>query len=104
MKVVAFLLVFVVALSARAEDEPKAVSSTNDVAAVVQRVQCHSVTKSGNKCKRKAVPGKLYCRQHAAQTPIAKPSRTCAYISGDGKRCTASAVSGSRFCSKHQDK
>ena len=104
MKVVAFLLAFAVALSARAGGEPKVVSSTNGVAAVAQRVQCHSVTKSGNRCKRKAVPGKLYCRQHAAQSPSAKPSETCAYISDDGKRCTASAASGSRFCAKHQDK
>ena len=104
MKVVAFLLAFGVALSARAGGEPKVVSSTNGVAAVAQRVQCHSVTKSGNRCKRKAATGKLYCRQHAAQSPSAKPSETCAYISDDGKRCTASAASGSRFCAKHQDK
>ena len=104
MKVVAFLLAFAVALSARAGGEPKAVSSTNGVAAVAQRVQCHSITKSGNRCKRKAAPGKLYCRQHAAQSSAAKPAETCAYISDDGKRCAASAASGSRFCSKHQEK
>ena len=104
MKVVAFLLAFAVALSARAGDESKVLSSTNGVAAVEQRVQCHSVTKSGNRCKRKAAPGKLYCRQHAAQSPAAKPSETCAYISDDGKRCMVSAASGSRFCAKHQDK
>ena len=66
--------------------------------------RCEATTKSGNRCKRKAAPGKLYCRQHAAQSPSAKPSETCAYISDDGKRCTASAASGSRFCAKHQDK
>ena len=104
MKVVAFLLALAVALSARAGGEPKVVSSTNGVVAVAQRVQCHSVTKSSNRCKRKAAPGKLYCRQHAAQSPSAKPSETCAYISDDGKRCMASAASGSRFCAKHQDK
>ena len=104
MKVVAFLVAFAVTLSARAGDESKVVSSTNGVAAVMQRVQCHSVTKSGNRCKRKAAPGKLYCRQHAAQLPAAKSSGACAYISDDGKRCTASAVPGDRFCSKHQDR
>ena len=104
MKVVAFLLAFAVALSARAGDESKVLSSTNGVAAVEQRVQCHSVTKSGNRCKRKAAAGKLYCRQHAAQPPTDKSSGTCAHISDDGKRCEASAVSSSRFCSKHQDK
>jgi hypothetical protein len=104
MRGVIFLMASTVALSACAGDETKVVLSTNDVVAVAQRVQCHSVTKSGNRCKRKAAPGKLYCRQHAAQSPAAKPSETCAYISDDGKRCTVSAASGSRFCAKHQDK
>lgn len=104
MKVVAFLLVFAVAYSMFAVEGPKVVLSTNGVVAVVQRVQCHSVTKSGNRCKRKAAAGKLYCRQHAAQPPTDKSSGTCAHISDDGKRCEASAVSSSRFCSKHQDK
>ena len=102
MKVVIFLLAFAVVLLARAGDEPKVVPSTNGVAAVAQHVQCHSATKSGNRCKRKAAPGKLYCRQHAAQSSATKPSGTCAYISDDGKRCTASAAPGSRFCAKHQ--
>ena len=70
----------------------------------VPRVQCHSVTKSGNRCKRKAAPGKLYCRQHAVQSQAAKPSEACAYISDDGKRCAASVESGSRFCSRHKQK
>ncbi len=61
MRGVIFLMAFTVALSACAGDETKVVLSTNDVVAVAQRVQCHSVTKSGNRCKRKAVPGKLYC-------------------------------------------
>ena len=104
MRGVIFLMASTVALSARAGGEPKVVSSTNGVAAVAQRVQCHSVTKSGNRCKRKAAPGKLYCRQHAAQSSTAKSAETCAYISDDGKRCAASAASGSRFCAKHQDK
>lgn len=104
MKVVAFMLMFAVALSAPAGDEPKVLSPTNGVAAVVQRVQCHSVTKSGNRCKRKAAPGKLYCRQHAAQALATKPSDTCSYIFDDGKRCSETPVTGSRFCVKHRDK
>ena len=104
MKVAAFMLAFAAALSAGAGDGPKGESSANGIAEAGPRVQCHSVTKSGNRCKRKAAPGKLYCRQHAAQPPAAKPPETCAYIFDDGKRCAASAASGSRFCAKHQDK
>ena len=104
MRGVIFLMAFTVALSACAGGETNVVLSTNDVAAVVQRVQCHSVTKSGNRCTRMGAPGKLFCRQHAALSSTAKPAETCAYISDDGKRCAASAASGSRFCAKHQDK
>jgi hypothetical protein len=102
MRGVTFLMAFAVALSACAGDGAKVVSSTNGVAAAARRVQCHSVTRSGNRCKRKAAPAKLYCRQHAAQSSAAKPSDACAYISDDGKRCAASASSGSRFCAKHK--
>lgn len=54
-----------------------AASSTNSCVKVVQTVivtntplqtvshsQCEAITKSGNRCKRKAVPGGNLCRQH----------------------------------------
>ena len=64
MRGVIFLMAFTVALSACAGDETKVVLSTNDVVAVAQRVQCQSVTKSGNRCKRRAVREERFCRQH----------------------------------------
>lgn len=48
------------------------VASTNETAAVTNSLasvltenhQCEAITKSGNRCKRKAAPGKTLCRQH----------------------------------------
>ena len=40
------------------------VAATNTPALKVSRQQCEAVTKSGNRCKRNAVPGEKLCRQH----------------------------------------
>lgn len=39
-------------------------ATTNALAAKVSRQQCEAITKSGNRCKRKAVSGSKLCRQH----------------------------------------
>lgn len=39
-------------------------STTNNPALKASRQQCEAVTKSGNRCKRNAVPGEKLCRQH----------------------------------------
>ena len=38
--------------------------ATNAPAAKVARQQCEAITKSGNRCKRNAIPGEKLCRQH----------------------------------------
>ena len=38
--------------------------ATNVPAIKVSCQQCEAVTKSGNRCKRNAVPGEKLCRQH----------------------------------------
>ena len=38
--------------------------ATNVPTVKVSRQQCEAVTKSGNRCKRNAVPGEKLCRQH----------------------------------------
>ena len=40
------------------------VAATNTPALKVSRQQCEAVTKSGNRCKRNAVPREKLCRQH----------------------------------------
>ena len=40
------------------------IATTNVPAAKLIRTQCEALTKSGNRCKRNAVPGEKLCRQH----------------------------------------
>ena len=68
-----------------------------------ERGQCHSVTKSGNRCKRKAVPQKLYCRQHSANTQTSSKGDCCCYISDAGVRCTRRTSQDIRYCTNHSD-
>ena len=68
-----------------------------------ERCQCHSVTKSGNRCKRKAVPQKLYCRQHSANTQTSGKGDCCCYISDAGVRCTRRTSQDIRYCTNHSD-
>ncbi|MGN0855173.1 MAG: hypothetical protein ACI4R9_06605 [Kiritimatiellia bacterium] len=58
------------------------------------------MTQSGNRCKRKAAPDRLYCRQHAAAA-IRQTAKTCCYLDDANVRCTESAVDGKRYCPKH---
>lgn len=104
MKMALFLMSMAFASCAFAADAPDGPASTNGVPPKVVRVQCHSVTKSGNRCKRKAPPGKMFCRQHSAPLPSTTTPVTCSHVSDDGKRCTATAVQGSRFCPQHAEK
>lgn len=72
MRILLFVLALSVALSCVATPTvtnatPCAMSVTavtNMPAARVLRQQCEAVTKSGNRCKRNAVPGEKHCRQH----------------------------------------
>ncbi len=68
-----------------------------------ERVQCRAVTKSGNRCKRRAAPGKHYCRQHASDVTPKKPETRCRAITDDGKRCESKPVEGKNYCEKHMD-
>ena len=43
-------------------------AATNAPAAKASRQQCEAITKSGNRCKRNAVPGGKLCRQHGGRT------------------------------------
>lgn len=68
-----------------------------------ERCQCHSVTKSGNRCKRKAVPQKLYCRQHSSATLLEGDSGPCFFVSESGARCESTRMAGRRYCKVHQE-
>lgn len=66
-----------------------------------ERVQCRAVTKSGNRCKRRAAVGKHYCHQHAADIQPKRPEMRCRSMTEDGKRCEEKPVEGKSYCEKH---
>lgn len=69
-----------------------------------ERVQCWAVTKSGNRCKRRAAAGKRYCHQHAADVkPKDQPER-CRSMTEDGKQCESKPSEGKNYCEKHMDR
>ena len=72
-----------------------------EVAKVGERVQCHAATASGVRCRRKAAPGFLYCRQHVAAAKKASAQKSCGFIGDDGVRCSAAPLANARYCEKH---
>ena len=67
------------------------------------KVQCRAVTKSGNRCKRRAAPGSHYCRQHSSDVKPKKPASRCRAMKDDGSQCEAKPVEGRNYCEKHLD-
>ena len=82
-------------------------AATNSVPVVVQstnttvRVQYWAQTKSGNRCKRRAVSGERYCRQHSATIAPKREPEMCRSFTDDGKPCDAKPAEGSNYCERH---
>ena len=72
-----------------------------EVAKVGERVQCHAATASGVRCRRKAAPECLYCRQHVAAAKKASAQKPCGFIGDDGVRCPFAPQTNARYCPKH---
>ena len=68
---------------------------------VSARVQCWAQTKSGNRCKRRAVSGERYCRQHSATIAPKKQPEKCRSFTEDGKPCEVKPVEGGIYCKGH---
>ena len=66
-----------------------------------ERVQCWAMTKSGNRCKRRAAAGKRYCHQHASSVTPKKEQDRCRSMTEDGKQCESKPVEGKNYCEKH---
>ncbi len=68
--VLVLALLFVVPIFASTNTQVAvAVPTTNSVPTKVakqERPRCEAITLSGNRCKRRAMPGCKYCRQHDA--------------------------------------
>jgi len=88
-KVIAFLLVvFSVAVG---------LAATNEV--VVS--QCWAMTKSGNRCKRRAVPNERYCKQHSADRAPSKVPDRCRSMTTNGVQCSRAPLPNRNYCKEH---
>jgi len=58
-------------------------AATNDVIVT----QCWAMTKSGNCCKRRAVPNARYCKQHSADRTPSKAVDRCHSMTTNGGQC-----------------
>ncbi len=63
--------------------------------------QCWAITKSGNRCKRRARPNERYCKQHSASVSPTKPIPRCRSMTEAGTQCQEKTVDGKFYCSKH---
>ena len=63
--------------------------------------QCWAVTKSGNRCKRRARPNERYCKQHSASVSPTKPITRCRSMTEAGTQCQEKPVEGKCYCSEH---
>ena len=68
-----------------------------------ERTQCWAMTKSGNRCKRRAAIGKRYCHQHASSVKPKAEQGRCRSMTEDGKQCDSTPVEGKNYCEKHMD-
>ena len=68
------------------------------------RVQCWAVTKSGNRCKRRAAAGKRYCHQHASNVTPKNPPDRCRSMTDAGNQCGEKPIEGKSYCERHMDK
>ena len=67
-----------------------------------KEVTCASVSRSGNRCKRKVLPGKRFCTVHEKVESREDGKETqCTHIKSDGKRCKMQTTNKSGKCYYH---
>ena len=66
-----------------------------------EQSQCWAMTKSGNRCKRRARPNERYCKQHSASASSAKPPTRCRSMTESLTQCEEKPVEGKNYCQKH---
>ena len=91
-------LIFALALSCIATAEEPVTNLTNKAS---DQCQCWSVTKSGNRCKRRARPNERYCKQHSESVSPSKPIEQCRSMTKSGIQCKDKPMKGKSYCSKH---
>lgn len=80
---------------------PEGAGGANETKDSQVQCQCWAVTKSGNRCKRRARPNERYCKQHSASVSPTKPIPRCRSMTEAGTQCEEKPVDGKCYCSRH---
>lgn len=96
MKQTVLTLILALSLAVSADEAP---SKAKQV--IVSQEQCWSVTKSGNRCSRRARPCERYCKQHSPEAPIKNPPKQCMSMTEKGLQCAKKPADGKRYCARH---
>ena len=63
--------------------------------------RCWAVTKSGNRCKRRAVSGCRYCKQHSADRAAKRNYSRCRSMTKKDVQCSNAPLPGKSYCQEH---
>lgn len=63
--------------------------------------RCWAMTKSGNRCKRRATSGCRYCKQHSADRVPKRKISQCRSITTDDVQCSNAPMPNKNYCKEH---
>jgi hypothetical protein len=64
-------------------------------------LRCWAVTQSGNRCKRRAVSGCRYCKQHSAERTLKRDFPRCRSMSTNDVQCSSAPLPSKSYCQEH---
>ena len=73
----------------------------NNVTQQVNCSRCWAVTKSGNRCKRRAVSGCRYCKQHSADRAPKRNVSQCRSMTTNDVQCSNASMPNKSYCKEH---
>ena len=73
----------------------------NNVTQQVNCSRCWAVTKSGNRCKRRAASGCRYCKQHSADRIPKRNVSQCRSMATNDVQCSNIPMPNKSYCQEH---
>ena len=73
----------------------------NNVTHQVNCSRCWAVTKSGNRCKRRAASGCRYCKQHSADRVPKRNVSQCRSMTTNDVQCSNASMPNKSYCKEH---
>ena len=73
----------------------------NNVTEQVNCSRCWAVTKSGNRCKRRAASGCRYCKQHSVDRTPKRNVSQCRSMTTNDVQCSNASMPNKSYCKEH---